>query len=98
MSRNLGATSLRRRKREGEPMRTFDTLPAPLRRWLSEAALPWSPASCKRIWLRARSRGESVEAVLARLDRAQAQTLARDRVPCPALWSTGPADSREHAR
>lgn len=59
-------------------MRAFDSLPAPLRRWMAEAALPWSPASCRRIWQRARSRGESVEAVIARLNQAQAKTLTRE--------------------
>lgn len=75
---NTGATRLRRRKRTEDPMRAFDALPPPLRRWLADAALPWSPASCRRIWSRARSQGETVEAALARLDRAQAQCLARD--------------------
>jgi hypothetical protein len=59
-------------------MRDYDGLPPPLRRWLSEAALPWSPSSCRRIWLRARARGESTEAILSRLDRAQSQALSKD--------------------
>jgi hypothetical protein len=59
-------------------MRAYDGLPPPLRRWLAEAALPWSPASCRRIWLRARARGEPMDAVLARLDRAQLQALSKD--------------------
>jgi len=73
MSGNLGRTSLRRRHRATDPMRAYDALPRPLRRWLAEACLPWSPASCRRIWLGARSRGETMDTVLARLDRAQAR-------------------------
>ncbi len=74
-------------------MRAFDALPPPLRRWIAGAALPWSPASCRRIWLRARSRGEPVEAILARLDRAQETCLERDSISI-----TGPArrPGRDH--
>ena len=60
-------------------MREFDSLPAPLRRWVREAALPWSVSSCKRIWQRARQRGETAEMVLARLSRAEARMLEKDR-------------------
>lgn len=77
MNRNLGQTPLRKR-RAGDPMRAFDALPAPLRRWLADAARPWSPASCRRIWQRAKARGETVDTVLQRLDRAEARTLARE--------------------
>ena len=78
MSGNLGETRLARRRARSDPMRAFDALPAPLRRWLAEAALPWSPASCRRIWQRARARGEAIDTILARLDRAEARTLSRD--------------------
>lgn len=85
MTRNHGATTLRRRKRGGDPMRAYDALPPPLRRWLAGASLPWSPASCRRIWQRARARGDTVEAVLARLDRAERQCLARERPQWPGV-------------
>lgn len=77
MTGNLGASGLRKRRRKGDPMRDFDALPQPLRRWMSEAALPWSPTSCRRIWQRSRARGEPVERVLARLNHAQEQMLAK---------------------
>ncbi|APZ53420.1 DUF6525 family protein [Salipiger abyssi] len=75
---NCGATRLRRRHRPGDPMRRFDALPAPLRRWLAEAARPWSPASSLAIWRKVRARGGTVEEALARLDRAERALLARD--------------------
>lgn len=78
MSGNLGETSLARRRTRRDPMRAFDALPPSLRRWIADAALPWSPTSCRRIWQRARARGEPVEAILARLDRAEALTLSKD--------------------
>ena len=75
---NIGATSLPRRRRSGDPMLAFDSLPAPLRQWLAHAARPWSPASCRKIWLEGRQRGESAEDLIARLQRAEAKTLARE--------------------
>jgi hypothetical protein len=78
MNRNL-STSLRRRRR-ADPMRAYDALPAPLRGWLAQAILPWSPASCRRIWDKARAKGEPVEVILGRLDRAERRCLANDRL------------------
>lgn len=75
---NLGETRQRSRHRTQDPMRAYDALPAPLRRWMAEAALPWSPASCRRIWRRARAQGEDVAEVLDRLTRAEAACLARE--------------------
>jgi hypothetical protein len=79
MNRNLGDTSLRRKRRSGDPMHAYDALPTPLRRWLSQAALPWSPASARKIWTRAQAKGLDTEAALAVLSRAETKTLARDR-------------------
>lgn len=79
MSRNLGESSLRRKRRAGDPMAAFDGLPPPLRQWLSEAALPWSPASVRRIWSKSRAKGLSPEETLLSLSQAEARTLARDR-------------------
>ncbi|MEM7524350.1 MAG: DUF6525 family protein [Pseudomonadota bacterium] len=82
-SRNLGATSIRIKRRNADPMRIYDGLPAPLRQWLSEAALPWSPASARRIWKNASGRGLCVEEALSELTLAEARTLARDRSADP---------------
>lgn len=79
MRGNLGATSLRRRVRGGDPMRAYDALPPDLRAWLAEAALPWSPQSCARVWEKARRKGLPPKEALAALTRAEARTLARDR-------------------
>ena len=79
MSRNLGQSSLRRRRRSGDPMAAFDGLPTPLRQWLSEAALPWSPASARRIWSKSQAQGLTPEETLLSLSQIEARTLARDR-------------------
>ncbi len=80
MSRNLGESALRRKRRCGDPMAAFDRLPAPLRQWLAQAALPWSPASARRIWLKSRAKGLSPEEILRALSQAEEKTLMRDKV------------------
>ncbi len=78
MRQNL-RTSLRRRLRHGTPMAAFDRLPPVLRRWLAEAALPWSPRSVSRSWARALQHcGGDVGAALARLDTLERALIARD--------------------
>lgn len=79
MTRNLGQTSLRRKRRARNPMDAYDGLPAPLRQWLSQAALPWSPESARRIWARSRARGLTPNEALQALSRVEEHTLARDR-------------------
>ena len=79
MTGNLGSTALKRRRRATDPMMTYDTLPQPLRRWLAEGALPWSPKSCKRIWEKARRNGLSVEDAIVVLTEAERKTLSRDK-------------------
>jgi len=78
MSRNLSSSLPHRRR--SDPMQAFDALPQPLRIWMAGAVLPWSPASCRRIWVKAAAEGASPDAILARLDRAEASTLSRDRL------------------
>ena len=75
---NLGRVALRRRSRCADPMAAFDALPRPLRAWLAGAALPWSPASCLRLWSRLRARGASVPEALAALTAAELRALERE--------------------
>jgi hypothetical protein len=79
MNHNLGLSRLRRRKRSGNPMDAFDELPAPARRWVTQAALPWSAVSVRRIWAKSRAKGLSAEEALLRLSNAEAKTLAQER-------------------
>lgn len=60
-------------------MKTYDTLPKPLRIWMAQAVLPWSPASCLRIWRAALADGGSQEDALARLQNAETACLSKDR-------------------
>ncbi|MFG6508908.1 MULTISPECIES: DUF6525 family protein [unclassified Sulfitobacter] len=78
--RNL-RSGLKQRRRQGNPMAAFDQLPPPLRAWLAQAALPWSPRSAHRLWCRAlqRCKGDVAQAV-SHLSRAERRMLAQDRL------------------
>ena len=85
MTRNL-ATSLRRKIRQ-HPMDRYDRLPPELRQWLSEAALPWSPCSVRRLWQRLASEcAGDPQAIRRRMDLAEARMLARD---AGEVWGRG---------
>lgn len=72
---------LRQRRRSCDPMAEYDRLPGPLRCWLAEAALPWSPRSALRIWRKAlRSSGGDVEHARGHLAQAEMRQLRRDTV------------------
>ena len=80
MNGNLGDTSLRRKRRPVDPMKAYDALPAPLRQWLSEAALPWSPTSVRRIWVKSLDAGKTPDEAIRVLTELEHRNLARDRV------------------
>ena len=62
-------------------MQSYDRLPDLLRKWLSNAALPWSPASVLALWRRALKDAQGDrQAALNRLNAAEAKMLARDAV------------------
>jgi len=79
MSRNLGKTRLKRRRRAEDPMREFDRLPPALRQWLANAALPWRPKSVRRAYEKSLSRTGDPALALAELDRLQQARLDQDR-------------------
>jgi hypothetical protein len=77
---NLGQTTLKLGRRRGDPMAEFDRLPAPVRRWLTTALLPWSPRSVGRAWRQALLRhGHDHLAALADLARMEYARIERDR-------------------
>jgi len=78
MRRNL-RSGFRRRARVAQGLDAYDRLPAPLRRWLAQAALPWSARSARRLWRRALAESDGdVARALARLDAAEARQLSRE--------------------
>jgi hypothetical protein len=72
-------TSLKRRNRPGDPMAAYDKLPLELRKWLAQAALPWSARSALRLWHKAMHAcdGDTCEAC-GRLSRAEQAMLRKD--------------------
>ncbi|EAU44055.1 hypothetical protein R2601_11906 [Salipiger bermudensis HTCC2601] len=74
-----GQSALPRRRQSGDPMQSFDRLPPALRRWLAQAALPWSPRSAQRAWQRSLALcGGDLDAALARMTEIERRQLARD--------------------
>lgn len=72
-------TALARRRRRADPMAEFDRLPPAARRWLSQAVLPWSARSVRRLWRKAMEESQGDErAALASLTRAEAARLTRE--------------------
>jgi hypothetical protein len=75
---NAAASTLLGRSGDN-PLAEYDALPAPLRRWLAEAAMPWSPRSALRIWRRVlRRSGGDVAKAQAEMSRIEAERLAED--------------------
>jgi hypothetical protein len=60
-------------------MIAYDLLPQPLRSWLADAVLPWSPKSCKRIWDNAQANGLSVDETIVMLTEVERNNLSRDK-------------------
>ncbi|GMG85492.1 hypothetical protein LNKW23_47140 [Paralimibaculum aggregatum] len=83
--KNRGATSLKRRRRNEDPMREYDRLPADLRAWLASAVLPWRPRSVSRSFSRTLARTGDRNLALAELDRLQLRLIARDAAH---VWGT----------
>jgi hypothetical protein len=75
---NLGASRLKARRRALDPMRAYDALPPDLRGWMADAARPWSPTSCLRLWRKLLAEEGCPTRARDRLDRIEAATLARD--------------------
>ena len=78
MATNRGKTSLKLKRRNEDPMREFDRLPAELRVWLASAVLPWRPRSVRRAFDRAIARTRDTSRALEDLDRLQSRLVTQD--------------------
>lgn len=72
---NCGEVALVHKRRKSDPMRAYDALPPDLRKWMSQAVLPWSPVSCLKIW----SGSDGPADALRRLENAERKTLEKAR-------------------
>ena len=79
MNGNLGKTSLKKRVFGGSQMEEFDRLPAQLRRWLSNADLPWSPASVRRVYRKSLDDTNDARKALDELDNMQRKRLRQQK-------------------
>ena len=75
MLTNRGTTSLKLKRRAGNPMRDYDGLPCELRNWLARAVLPWRPPSARRAFDRAMARTADPAHALDEFDRLQARQV-----------------------
>ena len=93
MRDNRGTTTLRRKRRNADPMQAYDRLPAELRGWLASAHLPWSPHSAKRAYTKALARtGDPVQA-LSHLDQIERAQISRD---VRRLWDAEHPSATSH--
>lgn len=86
MARNSGTTSLKRRRRPGNPMQDYDLLPTELRTWIATADLPWGAQSVRRAYENAVARTGCKSEALSELDALQARLMAKDAVK---VWGEG---------
>ncbi|WP_253913129.1 DUF6525 family protein [Pseudoruegeria sp. HB172150] len=62
-------------------MAAYDRLPMDLRRWLSDAILPWSAASTLQLWDKAlRLSDGDVDVAAERMSRLERRQIARDAI------------------
>lgn len=59
-------------------MQDYDRLPPELRAWLSQAVLPWRPASVRKVFAHALAQTGDTARAIDRLDMAQRRLVARD--------------------
>lgn len=78
MANNRGRTSLKCKRKNDNPMGAYDRLPADLRHWVAEAALPWRAQSVQKAFDKALKRTGRAELALAELDRIQHKLLTKD--------------------
>ncbi|MEM8824224.1 MAG: DUF6525 family protein [Pseudomonadota bacterium] len=72
-------TNLTLSRAQRDNMAAYDSLPETLRLWLSEARLPWSPASARRAWRKAMIRCLGREkAALAYMNALEDRRLEQD--------------------
>lgn len=89
-------SSLARSRRNVDPMAAYDRLPAELRAWLSQALLPWSAHSARRLWVRSlRDCGGDARLAQARLTQVEHRRIGQD---AGRIWGAGHPAADQGAR
>lgn len=92
-------TTLNLSQAQQHNMTAYDRLPPALRRWLAEAALPWSPSSARRAWRKAMWRAMGREARALRImDEIEAERLKQDALVIRRELEMAAAQARRSAR
>ena len=80
MNNNLGRTSLKRKRRNENPLLDYDRLPKELRAWVANAELPWRPRSVLKAYERAFSKTGDRNKALIELNYIQHRLVAKDAI------------------
>ena len=83
MNNNLGKTSLKRKRRNENPLLDYDRLPRELRAWVANAELPWRPRSVLKAYERAFSKTGDRNKALNELNYIQHRLVAKDAI---VIW------------
>ena len=80
INNNLGRTSLKRKRRNENPLLDYDRLPKELRAWVANAELPWRPRSVlktyERVFLKTGDRNKA----LNELNYIQHRLVSKDAI------------------
>tara|TARA_B110000003_G_scaffold87285_1_gene89393 strand:+ start:9304 stop:9585 length:282 start_codon:yes stop_codon:yes gene_type:complete len=80
---NLGKTSLKRKRRNENPLLDYDRLPRDLRTWVANAELPWRPRSVLKAYERAFLKTGDRNKAMNELNNIQHRLVARDAI---VIW------------
>ena len=80
INNNLGRTSLKRKRRNENPLLDYDRLPRDLREWVANAELPWRPRSVLKAYERAFSKTGDRNKALIELNYIQHRLVAKDAI------------------
>ena len=83
MNNNLGKTSLKRKRRNENPLLDYDRLPRDLRAWIANAELPWRPRSVLKAYERAFSKTGDRNKAMNKLNNIQHRLVAKDAI---VIW------------
>jgi hypothetical protein len=78
MNNNLGKTSLKRKRRNENPLLDYDRLPRDLRAWVANAYLPWRPRSVLKAYKRAYLKTGNHAKAINELNCIQNRLISRD--------------------
>lgn len=80
INNNLGRTSLKRKRRNENPLLDYDRLPRDLRAWIANAELPWRPRSVLKAYERVFSKTGDRNKALIELNYIQHRLVAKDAI------------------